>query len=236
MFFTVKGRGGWRTEFMFWKIIFINDVPLLYLGTKVVEQNPDVSTNWKIMCYFYFEGLAKCESMCLPLNHELWTAILICKWVMLPFYSLVIIDTAGWIIWVTTCIHLLLFDLFTENRIFNERGLHAMPRHHWIWKVWDSDLVLVALPAWIFKVMLLLHDKWQQFLCPWSCILFQWCWSANQSCLFCLHQITKALSVWVLSKVHEKQKHSPETHKEVWLVPPAGQWNLQKRWPFRIWG
>lgn len=39
----------------------------------------------------------------------------------------------------------------------------------------------------------------------------------------CLCQIAKALSVRVLSEIHEKQRHPPETHKEVWLVPPASQ-------------
>ena len=41
------------------------------------------------------------------------------------------------------------------------------------------------------------------------------------SFVFC--QITKALSVRVLSEVHEEQEHPPEAHQEVRLVPPTSQ-------------
>lgn len=131
------------------------------------------------------------------------------------------------------------FHLHPEDRISDEHRLHTMPSYHWNREVWDSDLVLVTLSPWIFKVLWLFLLE----ICCFSlstnfsvCVLVQCHWSTNQSYFFCLHQITKALSVWVLSEVHEKQKHPPETHKEMWLVPPTSQWNLQEKWPFCIWG
>lgn len=130
----------------------------------------------------------------------------------------------------------------TENRC-SEQWLRTIPLGHRIREVRDPNLVLVALPAWIFKVTPVTHFRytvkrgWQ--FCLRRCSLFKKkkkSFSKTLLAPFCLFQITKALSVRVLSEVHEKQKHPPEAHKEVRLVPSASQWNLQKRRPFRIWG
>lgn len=65
------------------------------------------------------------------------------------FYGLVVRNTVG-----LDCLghHVDSLYVFAENWISGEHRLHAMPCPHWIWEVWDSDLVLVALPSRILKV------------------------------------------------------------------------------------
>lgn len=65
------------------------------------------------------------------------------------FYGLVVRNTVG-----LDCLghHVDSLYVFAENWISGEHRLHAMPCPYWIWEVWDSDLVLVALPSRILKV------------------------------------------------------------------------------------
>lgn len=125
------------------------------------------------------------------------------------------------------CIHSHLFGVSTEDWISNEHRFHAMPCCHWVWEIWDSDVVLIALPARIFKVRLLLRDKWHQFLCPWSCSSFhrmpQCCWSAKLSLFVSIRLQKLYLCEFCLKYMRSKNILQRHTKKCGWFHPPANE-------------